>query len=196
LAGEHAPPGTKPYQCDHGDCTKSFSTNQKLRAHLKVHEGMKYLIYSVSVSPAAKENRYTCVNAVCRTAPESAFYPTWTALQHHIRTAHPPTCPHEACAGRTFSSQKGLCAHLKLHEERAVEDIPNDGNSDEEEDALPRKRRRGGEIGRDWKCEVEGCGKDFKSVWFWSHSSLWLFLMPLIETGSHNAPCDHSSRPA
>ncbi|KAH9971433.1 hypothetical protein BGW80DRAFT_1322403 [Lactifluus volemus] len=143
LAGEHAPPGTKPYQCDHGDCTKSFSTNQKLRAHLKVHE----------------EKRYTCVNAVCRTAPESAFYPTWTALQHHIRTAHPPRCPHEDCTGRTFSSQKGLCAHLKLHEEKAIED----GNSDEEEDTLPRKRRRGGEIGRDWKCEVEGCGKDFKS---------------------------------
>lgn len=27
----------------------------------------------------------------------------------------------------------------------------------------PRKRRRGGELGRDWKCEVEGCTKDFKS---------------------------------
>ena len=28
----------------------------------------------------------------------------------------------------------------------------------------PRKRRRGGEIGRDWKCDVDGCDKDFKSV--------------------------------
>ncbi|KAG6889107.1 hypothetical protein C0995_003676 [Termitomyces sp. Mi166 len=27
----------------------------------------------------------------------------------------------------------------------------------------PRKKRRGGEIGRDWKCDVDGCLKDFKS---------------------------------
>ena len=26
------------------------------------------------------------------------------------------------------------------------------------------KRRRGGEIGRDWKCTEPGCDKDFKSV--------------------------------
>jgi hypothetical protein len=40
MASEHAPSGTKPYQCDHEDCTMSFSTNQKLHAHLKVHEGI------------------------------------------------------------------------------------------------------------------------------------------------------------
>lgn len=28
----------------------------------------------------------------------------------------------------------------------------------------PRKKRRGGEMGRDWKCDIEGCEKDFKSV--------------------------------
>lgn len=28
----------------------------------------------------------------------------------------------------------------------------------------PWKRRRGGEIGRDWKCDVDDCDKDFKSV--------------------------------
>ncbi|KAI0245720.1 hypothetical protein BJV78DRAFT_1287293 [Lactifluus subvellereus] len=149
MVGEHAPPGTKPYQCDRGDCTKSFSTNQKLSAHLKVHE----------------EKRYTCVNSVCRAAPESAYYPTWTALQHHIRASHPPTCAHEECAGRTFSAQKGLRTHLKLHEQRALEDAmsEHEHGGSEEEDAPPRKRRRGGEVGRDWKCEMEGCTKDFKS---------------------------------
>jgi general transcription factor IIIA len=35
----HAPAGTKPYICTHPGCTKSFSTNQKLNAHSKVHEG-------------------------------------------------------------------------------------------------------------------------------------------------------------
>ncbi|KAI0278602.1 hypothetical protein BGY98DRAFT_972941 [Russula aff. rugulosa BPL654] len=148
MASEHAPSGTKPYQCDHGDCTKSFNTNQKLQAHLKVHE----------------ERRYTCVNPVCRTEPESAFYPTWTALQHHIRTTHPPACHRKECSGRIFSSHKGLRTHLKLHEQRDLEnelDEHEDGSSDEERP--PRKRRRGGEVGRDWKCEVEGCAKDFKS---------------------------------
>jgi len=111
------------------------------------------------------EKRYTCVNATCRVRPESAFYPTWTALQHHIRTMHPPTCPHEECAGRTFSAQKGLRAHLRLHEQRAIEEHEH-ASSEEEDEALPRKRRRGGEIGRDWNCDVEGCTKDFKSVRF------------------------------
>ena len=38
-----------------------------------------------------------------------------------MRTAHPPTCPHAACAGKTFSAQKGLRAHLKIHAERELE---------------------------------------------------------------------------
>lgn len=105
------------------------------------------------------------MNPVCRTGPESVFYPTWTALQHHIRSTHPPTCPREECSGRIFSSQKGLRSHLRIHEQRDLENVLSeheDGNS--EEDEPPRKRRRGGEVGRDWKCEVEGCTKDFKSV--------------------------------
>lgn len=32
-------------------------------------------------------------------------------------------------------------------------------------DDRPAKRaRRGGELGRDWKCDFEDCDKDFKSV--------------------------------
>ncbi|KAI0296094.1 hypothetical protein B0F90DRAFT_1747231 [Multifurca ochricompacta] len=151
MASEHALPGTKPHQCDHGDCTKSFSTKQKLRAHLKVHE----------------EKRYTCVNLICRAAPELAFYQTWTALQHHIRTAHPPTCPHEECAGRTFSAQRNLRAHLKVHDQRMIEEELEEhewGSWEDEDDTPPRKRRRRGvEVGRDWECEMEGCAKDFKS---------------------------------
>ena len=132
---------------------------------MKVYS-FQFCVYAL-LTPFTEEKRYACVNPVCRNAPESAFYPTWTALQYHIRTTHLPTCPHEACAEKTFSSQKGLRAHLKLHEQRALEDVLSeheDGSSDE--DAPPRKRRRGGEVGRDWKCEVEGCTKDFKSVRF------------------------------
>lgn len=59
---------------------------------------------------------------------------------------------------------------MKLHEQRDLEnglraihvdDTDADGG---DEDEPPQKKRRGGEIGRDFVCEVEGCGKDFKSV--------------------------------
>ena len=89
-----------------------------------------------------------------------------------MRTAHPPTCPHPACAGKTFSAQKGLRAHLKIHAERELEAAleqhcgvtQGDGGEDGDLEGRPRKRRRGGEVGRDWVCEHPGCAKDFKSV--------------------------------
>ncbi|KAG8726278.1 Strongly-conserved Zn-finger binding protein (TFIIIA), partial [Ceratobasidium sp. 428] len=34
----HAPPGTKPYQCEHPACSQSFTTNQKLKIHARVHD--------------------------------------------------------------------------------------------------------------------------------------------------------------
>ncbi|KAI0043129.1 hypothetical protein FA95DRAFT_1563607 [Auriscalpium vulgare] len=141
LATEHAPPGTKPYQCEHAGCTKSFPTAQKLTAHGKVHN----------------EKRYTCVHAAC--VSTETFFATWTALQHHNRTAHPPTCPHESCNGRVFATRGGLRGHLKVHEQREMEA----SDSDEDGGERPRKRRRGGEIGRDWRCREPGCTKDFKS---------------------------------
>ena len=40
-----------------------------------------------------------------------------------------------------------------------------DGRLDGEEDDEPAvKKRRGGDHGRDWLCDFEGCTKDFKSV--------------------------------
>ncbi|KZT30002.1 hypothetical protein NEOLEDRAFT_1126721 [Neolentinus lepideus HHB14362 ss-1] len=142
VCSAHSPPGTKPYICTREGCDKSFATNQKLRTHLKVHD----------------DKRYTCVHPSCQ---PSVFYPTWTALQAHIRTAHPPTCPYSQCGGRTFTQQKGLRAHMKLHasEEEFKLKMPV-GEGDEGREI---KRRRGGEWGREWVCGVDGCGRDFKS---------------------------------
>ncbi|KAI0374296.1 hypothetical protein BV20DRAFT_961419 [Pilatotrama ljubarskyi] len=147
----HSPPGTKPYRCEHPGCTKSFTTNQKLTAHAKTHD----------------VKRYTCVHKSCLPAEgtEPVYHPTWSALQHHMRTAHPPTCPHPSCNGKTFTQQKGLRAHLKIHAQREQEgdmgDVVAGARSDADE--RPSKRRRGGEVGRDWSCDVDGCDKDFKS---------------------------------
>ncbi|VDC02086.1 unnamed protein product [Peniophora sp. CBMAI 1063] len=150
IASVHSPPGTKPYRCTHEDCDKSFATNQKLKAHVKVHD----------------ESRYTCTLAQC----ENANFSTWTALQAHIRTAHPPTCPYPSCDGKTFARRDGLRAHLKIHRQHEEEDAMGGDGDDEgdeggEDDAeeRPKKRRRGGELGRDWVCEEDRCGKDFKS---------------------------------
>jgi general transcription factor IIIA len=60
---------------------------------------------------------------------------------------------------------------MKLHEHRDVEATlaigatqDSDGDESNATSRAPRKRRRGGDYGRDWKCEVDGCTKDFKSV--------------------------------
>ncbi|KAI0932343.1 hypothetical protein AcW2_001001 [Taiwanofungus camphoratus] len=153
ICAAHSPPGTKPYRCESVACTKSFTTSQKLRAHVKTHN----------------EKRYTCVHQTCLPATNqpATYYPTWSALQHHMRTAHPPICPHPSCNGKTFTAQKGLRAHLKLHAERDLETqlekaVAESADEDEEEER-PLKRRRGGEVGRDWICQEAGCSKDFKS---------------------------------
>ena len=146
-------------------------------------------------SRISAEKRYTCAHPAClalvsvpafalrapssdavlpQPATEPAYFPTWTALQHHIRTAHPPTCPHASCNGRTFASHAGLRAHLKVHTDADVEaegemrmEMEGRGGEDsgnDEAESRPKKRRRGGEVGRDWRCEEDGCGKEFKSV--------------------------------
>lgn len=121
------------------------------------------------------DKRYTCVQGTCLASTTPTYYPTWSALQHHVRTEHPPTCPHASCNGKTFTTQSGLRGHLKLHEQREMEgaveaaakaDSDVEEGGEEEDDGERPKKRRGGEIGRDWKCEEEGCTKDFKSVSF------------------------------
>ncbi|PFH46726.1 hypothetical protein AMATHDRAFT_199122 [Amanita thiersii Skay4041] len=142
----HAPPGTKPYRCDHDGCTKSFSMNHHLQAHRKTHD----------------EKRYTCVHNACLAESDDLpiYFPTWTALQYHMRTEHPPTCTHPSCNGRVFSCQKNLHAHQKLH---VLRDLEEQLDSVEFGNEQPVKKRRGGDLGRDWKCTVDGCEKDFKS---------------------------------
>ena len=116
------------------------------------------------------DKRYTCVHLACLPSPNHTptYFPTWTALQHHNRTIHPPACSYPSCQGRTFSSQKGLRAHQKLHEQHNLEKEMGAGvisEGDDVPDVEPGlKRRRGGEFGRDWKCNEDGCEKDFKSV--------------------------------
>ena len=133
---------------------------------------------------SSSDKRYTCSHLHCLPGPgkDLVYFGTWTALQVHIRKDHPPTCTHPKCDGRTFASQYNLRAHQKLHEQQEAEaqlyradraDAPEDGT--DVEGSQPRKRRRGGELGRDWICDFAGCDKDFKSVCSASHALVVLY---------------------
>ncbi|CAE6408708.1 unnamed protein product [Rhizoctonia solani] len=162
IAESHSPPGTKPYRCEHPGCTQSFATNQKLQTHVKVHD----------------VTRYACAHPDCSNSTTSTTtqFSTWSLLQEHMRSVHPPMCPYPACNGRTFTSSKGLRGHIKTHRDRELEagyaadsstvshkrahtetDPVNEGSEP------PPKRRRGGEVGRDWSCPISDCDKSFKS---------------------------------
>ena len=139
---------------------------------MKTHDGMdctsKFGWSNIHISTLDK--RYTCSHLHCLPDPDKdpVYFGTWTALQTHIKIDHPPMCMHPECNGRTFASQHNLRAHQKLHEQQEIETyLYHTDRTDAPGDALssqPRKRRRGGELGRDWKCDFAGCGKDFKSV--------------------------------
>lgn len=93
------------------------------------------------------------------------FFTTWSALQSHIRISHPPTCLYPSCNGRTFVTQGNLRAHIKLHDDTEAELLSEATQHLGENDDEPlKKKRRGGDQGRDWQCDVPGCDKDFKSV--------------------------------
>ncbi|EUC56061.1 transcription factor iiia protein, putative [Rhizoctonia solani AG-3 Rhs1AP] len=160
MADSHAPPGTKPYRCENAGCTQSFPTNQKLKTHARVHDDARY----ACVHPNCSKNTGTIVQ-----------FPTWSLLQEHMRSVHPPTCPYPACNGRTFTFAKGLRGHIKTHRDRELEAEYTVGSEVlhkrtytevdpvSENSGPPPKRRRGGEVGRDWPCLTENCVKTFKS---------------------------------
>jgi general transcription factor IIIA len=159
---------------------------QQLKAHEKTHEGEL-----LPTQPGAElpENRYTCSHPSHDTQPS---FSKWSLLQSHIKTAHPPICPHEECAGRVFKNAQRLKDHLKVHDQRAEDlvaltekgQVSENEDDDEEEDQMRKKRKRSrsqaglddggkspklrpirsGEAGKDFACPEEGCGKRFKAV--------------------------------
>lgn len=59
---------------------------------------------------------------------------------------HPPTCPHPECDGKTFTSSKGLKAHLVIHgekeEERIEKGLETDGGYTTDGRGKRKKRLR------------------------------------------------------
>ncbi|KAL3458057.1 hypothetical protein BJX64DRAFT_234784 [Aspergillus heterothallicus] len=107
----------KPFQCTHDDsetgkkCTMAFET----AGHLRTHE-----------SRVHSEKRFSCAECTHRAeqdpssmAPPVTF-PTYSLLQSHIRTAHPPKCPN---CSITCSTSRELRRHLEVaHGNVSLED--------------------------------------------------------------------------
>jgi general transcription factor IIIA len=108
-------------------------------------------------------DRYMCAFQECLNF-EDRYFQTWSLLQAHIRSKHPPSCPHLGCEGKVFSSQKNLKAHLKVHEERMVQDTLIAAMQSNDAERGLQEVTRCNEINRDWKCDWEDCPKSFKSV--------------------------------
>lgn len=102
---EEESPASLPFPCQHPGCEKKFATNAKRRAHFKTHT----------------EARYTCALPHNGNADEVLTFANWSALQAHMREAHPPTCPYPCCNGKTFKNKNNLKLHLRRHEEKEAE---------------------------------------------------------------------------
>ncbi|GAA5926852.1 C2H2-type zinc finger protein [Sporobolomyces koalae] len=126
IAAVHCTPGTKPFLCDYPGCERSFTQKVHLKAHLKTHD----------------PSRYVCMHPDCAQLPlEARQFPVWSQLQKHTKIDHPPTCPHAVCRGKTFTTLKGLRAHLAIHEREAAKGTDGkDFSNPFERSAVKRQR--------------------------------------------------------
>ncbi|CEL06264.1 hypothetical protein ASPCAL07371 [Aspergillus calidoustus] len=107
----------KPFQCTHNDpetgekCIMAFET----AGHLRTHE-----------SRVHSEKRFSCAECTQRAEEDPSLmappvtFPTYSLLQSHIRTAHPPQCPNCSVA---CSTPRELRRHLEVaHGNISLED--------------------------------------------------------------------------
>ncbi|KAL4881340.1 hypothetical protein BJY04DRAFT_189655 [Aspergillus karnatakaensis] len=99
----------KPFQCSHVDaqtgekCSMAFESAGNLRAHeSRVHTEKRFSC--AECSQRVESNDQTPM-------PPPVTFPTYSLLQAHIRTAHPPQCPN---CSVTCSSARELRRHLEV----------------------------------------------------------------------------------
>lgn len=99
----------KPFPCPHVDpntgekCPMAFDTAGHLRAHeSRIHTEKRFTCAECSQS--TQQGADTSTNM-------AVTFPTYALLQAHIRTAHPPQCPH---CSISCSTQRELRRHLEV----------------------------------------------------------------------------------
>ncbi|GAA5915497.1 hypothetical protein JCM5296_003418 [Sporobolomyces johnsonii] len=128
VAEVHSPPGTNPFICEHPGCDRSFKQNVHLKAHMKTHD----------------PSRYVCLHPDCAPLPlSSRQFSTWSSLQSHTKSTHPPKCPYPECDGKTFTTRRGLRVHLVIHEGDVGDGADLSGDGAESKQTRRKKRSRG-----------------------------------------------------
>ncbi|PWN19854.1 hypothetical protein BCV69DRAFT_283958 [Microstroma glucosiphilum] len=108
-----------PFPCSFPDCTKRFPTNSKRKSHFKTHAEDRY---TCALPHPTSSEALAPTPAPSRSTPELLTFPTWSALQSHMREAHPPACHYAACNGKVFKNRENLKMHLRRHEEKEHEE--------------------------------------------------------------------------
>lgn len=112
----HATPGSNPFPCEHEGCERTFKQSVHLKAHIKTHDRSSPLSSPTCSLTNVTVTRYMCSHVACLPLPlEERQYPNWSALQKHSKSAHPPRCPYPECAGKKFTTHRGLKGHLDHH---------------------------------------------------------------------------------
>lgn len=104
-----------PFACGASGCTKRFATHSKRIAHQRSHED---------------KAKYMCCLQHQHGVEAILYFPTWTELQAHHKTCHPPLCTWQGC-NKTFANAHNLKVHMKRHRSKESEAISS-GEEDEE----------------------------------------------------------------
>lgn len=100
-----------PFACHFPGCNKRFAANSKRKTHSRTHEDGRYTCSMDHSQPQQGDSQGS--------GPFIYTFPTWSALQAHMKQAHPPICPWPEC-GKQFQRQDNLRAHYRRHEERKL----------------------------------------------------------------------------
>ncbi|CDR99916.1 hypothetical protein, partial [Sporisorium scitamineum] len=100
-----------PFACQFPGCGKFFATNSKRKTHYRTHERGRYTCSMNHSQPQQAGKSQDCSMVYT--------FPTWSALQAHMKEAHPPICPWPGC-GKQFQRQDNLRAHYRRHEDRKL----------------------------------------------------------------------------
>ncbi|TKY90164.1 hypothetical protein EX895_000162 [Sporisorium graminicola] len=102
-----------PFACQFPGCGKLFATNSKRKTHYRTHEQGRYTCFMDHSQPQQDDQSQDQGHSMIY------VFPTWSALQAHMKEAHPPICPWPGC-GKQFQRQDNLRAHYRRHEDRKL----------------------------------------------------------------------------
>ncbi|KAK4705876.1 hypothetical protein P7C70_g338, partial [Phenoliferia sp. Uapishka_3] len=98
-----------------------------------------------------------CIHPSCMALPlASRQFPTWSSLQKHSKSAHPPTCHYSECSGKTFTTARGLKWHLQIHSRK-------EGEGSDTEKRRKRTREKGKGKQRESEEEAEETATDLET---------------------------------